>query len=143
MSAREYFPAKLTQNKRAVEFDLSMTSLAGAAAAPTFLEGDGFNNLDASAGVSVGSYFTLTRTGVGVYVVTCAEKFPGLITCLPALCMATPALGTTVIAGTPVQNSDNTWTITLKVFNGSGALELATGDILFLRLAFRNSSLVP
>lgn len=146
MSARKYPPPGCGNMNRPVKYFFSITSLAGGAVVPTFLEGDGFNSTDVSAATATGTYLKLTYTGVGVYTVTTLDPFPGEPIITATLCMATPAFAS-VVVGVPTQGTyngvANAWRWTLNVFNGSGALELVAGDIINVVMAIRNGLNTP
>jgi hypothetical protein len=143
MSARNYGSESLSNNRRNVNYNFSLTSLAGAAAAPTFIEGDGFTNLNVPANVSIGTYMTVTRTGVGVYVIKTLDPFTGFIACGFQIAATTPAGQLTVNVTPATQNADNSWSVTLSCFNGAAARELALGDYIYGWICFRNGTNTP
>lgn len=143
MSARNYSNDCLYNTRRHVEYGFSLTSVAGAAAAPTFVEGDGFNGQGVSSQTSSGTYMTVTRTGVGVYVIRTTDPFPGFISCGFQMAATTAAGQLTINVSPAVQNADNSWSVTLSCFSVAAARELATGDFIYGWLAFRNGTNVP
>lgn len=143
MSARKYSDEILSNNMRPVDYCFSLTSLTGAASAPTFIEGDGFSGSGVVQNVSVGTYITVTRTGVGVYVIRSNDPFPGFVSCGYQIAAATAAGQLTINASPATQNADNTWSQTLSCFSAAVARELAAGDFIYAWQRFRNGTNVP
>jgi hypothetical protein len=143
MGARILWTDTQSNNHRPVEYVFSVTSLTGAASAPTFLEGDGFNGLNQVTNTSSGTYLTVGRTGVGVYTFTTVDPYPGFINQGWQLAAATPVGQLTITASLPTQNANGTWTVTINVYSGATAHELAAGDILYGYLRLRNGSNTP
>lgn len=143
MSARNYGIEALLNLRRSVNYKFSVTSLTGAAAAPTFIEGDGFSGANVVQNTSTGTYITVSRTGVGVYVFTTNDPFPGFVSCGFQLAASAPAGQLTITAAPAVQAANNTWSLTISCFNGAAARELAAGDYIYCDLTFRNGTNTP
>lgn len=129
MSARSYTENVYTENRRRVDYCFRLAGQG--AAAPTFLEGD-------TVGASVGSYMTVTRTGVGVYVITTTDPFPGVYSYGFQSGVAATGTQLTMNVTPPTQNANNTWSFTFSVFAAGVAHELAVNDEIGCWLAMRN-----
>ena len=135
--ADRQFHRRECQGIRHVEYAFRVQYVAGA---PQFVEGD-------TVGALAGSYVTLAQTGAGVLTVTTTQAFPGFVGMSYGWSLATPTGNSIANQGKPVQNANNTWSITCNTYtNAAGTHSAATplnGDELHITLILRNSSVKP
>ena len=126
-----------TQGIRHVEYNFSLIYAAGA---PQFVEGD-------KLGAIAGSYVTLVQTGAGVLTVTTNDKYLALVRVTAAVGMAAPNGNTIVTYGKPATNANGTISVTINTaVNVAGthtATTPANGDMIYVCLILRNSSVLP
>jgi hypothetical protein len=91
-----------------------------------------------------GAYFTIARTGTGVYTIKTKDPFSAIVTKQAAITMATPA-NWTVVWGPSTHNADGTWTMTFTTFNAGAAADLAANasNIVECFFLFRNTAVFP
>lgn len=126
MSNRSYHRS-LTQGVAHVRHTLTL--LGAGAGVPTLGEGD-----------PNGSFFTITRQGVGLYTLTTKDPF---LACVGILVQAQGVPLASV--GAPVKNANNTYSfpITLTATSGGVAVDLVAAVPLYVELTMRNSTSKP
>lgn len=131
MSGRTYRTLK-TQGIEHVDY--AFVILPQNTAAPKLSEGD-----------PNGSFVTIARTGVGVYTITTADPFVAVVGWDISIMLATPAGQYCICWSAPVQNANNTWTMTFTIYNGASASDIAANanNRLSVWLRFRNSIGTP
>jgi hypothetical protein len=97
-----------------------------------------------SEGDSAGSYFSIAHTSTGVLTLTTKERFLAVVRAVATINLGTPA-GQWTCQTTCTQNSNQTWAITINMFDGATATDIAaaTGNVIDVDLVFRNSIGLP
>jgi hypothetical protein len=128
MASRANTPVQQTQVRDSVALPIML--LGAGAAAPTL----------AGGGVS---YFTITRTSAGVYVLTTKDKWARCIKVDVAFIPATAGATKIAQASGLTQNANKTWTVTVNFFLVATATDLAVGDFGSMDLVFSNVLATP
>lgn len=112
-------------------FAVSFPSVAGT---PVLGEGD-----------AAGAYVSASRVGAGQIQITTKDPFVAVVNASGQIQLATPAGQWNIMPTTPVQNANNTWTITFTTFNGATATDIpaVAGNAVYFYLTFRNSLVKP
>jgi hypothetical protein len=106
-----------------------MISGAGAAA-PTLQAG-------------MASYFTITRTSAGLYVLTTKDKYARCVNADMEMIPVTAGATKICQLSGMTHNANNTFTFTLNFFLVATATDLAVGDSAALDLRFSNTTATP
>ena len=137
MADREFHRLE-TQGRRHVEYNFSVIYAAGA---PQFVEGD-------TAAAIVGQYVSMVQTGAGILTVTTVNPFLAIVFAGATMRMVTPNGNSLApICGTPVKNSNGTWSVSINSAVNSAGTHTATtpanADGFYVKLVLRNSSVLP
>ena len=95
-------------------------------------------------GDPAGSYYTLARTGAGVYTLTTKDPYKAILLVDLSFLLATAVSGWTA-AVVPLQNANNTWTLTITTYLSGTATDLAANpaNIVCCDIRFRMSGSTP
>ena len=95
-------------------------------------------------GDPAGSYYVLARTGVGTYTLTTKDPFKALLLVDISFLLATAVPGWSS-AVVPLQNANNTWTLTLTTYLSGTATDLAASpfNVVCCDIRFRASGSTP
>lgn len=90
-----------------------------------------------------GAYFTMARTGVGLY--NCTTKFSAqkCVSFSAQWLMAALSSTKLVQCGVPVKNATGTWTFPLQCTVSGAATDITAGDYLSLYFVFSDSQVLP
>lgn len=137
MADREFRPLQ-TQGRKHVNLNFGVTLASGV---PQFVEGD-------LAGEAAGSYLTLADTDTGVITVTTKDPYLAVVKLTGSRALATPTGNALWDFGLPTQDSTTKkWSFTINTWtNAAGthsAADMVDGDIVYVDLVLRNSSVLP
>jgi hypothetical protein len=90
-------------------------------------------------------YYTLTRTGVGVYTIRTKDPFLACVGFGASIQLNAPASTSVITWGAQVKNADNTWTLTFTIFTSGAAADIAANanNIISIDAQWRNSTVLP
>ena len=142
MSDRTY-TQQYTNCLEAVQFNLRFIG-AGAAAVPTFVEGDGQFVVSSGSGIAnaTGTEWTMTRSSTGVLSLVSVNPWAGVYSADGGLFLA--AADSTNTSGVqftalPSQNSTtNVWTFAIGIYVAATLTDLASTQSMWIQIVMRN-----
>ena len=129
MATRNFPQSPMSNVLKAVTLNVAIIG-AGSGNAPTLSTGD-----------PKASFFSApVRTGAGVFTLTTIDAYPGICGLNLEYCVASPNTASVcVVAPSPVQNANNTWTFTINAYTANTLTDPVVGSTLFFTAVMQNT----
>lgn len=129
MATRNFPQSPMSNVLKAVSLNVAIVG-AGTGNAPVLGSGD-----------PKASFFAQpVRSSTGVFTLTTLDPYPGICGLNLEYCVASPSTSSVcVVAPSPVQNANNTWTFTINAYTGGTLTDPVVGSTLFFTAYMQNT----